>query len=249
MLTDSHCHISKKYYENIDKLIEEAKQKGVHRFILGGSEQNSNVEIINLISMYEEIYGTLGIHPNEVLDANEEWFEYIKKNYKNKKIIAIGEIGLDYHYGKENIELQKEWFNRQLKFAEENNLPVVIHSREATQDTLDILKKYKVKGVMHSFSGSYEIAKEYIKLGFKLGINGTVTFKNSKLKENITKISIDDIILETDCPYLTPEPYRGQKNHPKYILDIAKYIADLYEISIEELSRKTEENIAQIFDI
>lgn len=249
MFTDSHCHISKEYYENINIVIKEARENKINRLILGGCDHESNIEIIELVDKYDCLYGTLGIHPNVVQNATDKWFDLLESNITNNKIIAIGEIGLDYHYGKEYIELQKIQFENQLKIAKENNLPVVIHSRDATKDTIDILKKYNVKGIIHSFSGSYETAKIYIDMGFKLGINGTVTFKNSKLKEVLLKIALDDIVLETDCPYLTPEPYRGKINYPKYTFEIAKFIANLYETTLEEVSEKTEKNIEQIFDI
>ncbi len=249
MFTDSHCHISKEYYENINMVIKEARENNINRLILGGCDHESNIEIIELVDKYDCLYGTLGIHPNVVQNATDKWFDLLETNITNNKIIAIGEIGLDYHYGKEFIELQKIQFENQLKIAKENNLPVVIHSRDATKDTIDILKKYNVKGIIHSFSGSYETAKIYIDMGFKLGINGTVTFKNSKLKEVLLKIALDDIVLETDCPYLTPEPYRGKINYPKYTFEIAKFIANLYETTLEEVSEKTEKNIEQIFDI
>lgn len=165
----------------------------------------------------------------------------------DERIIGIGEIGLDYHYSNENKKQQKELFRKQLEYAEKYQLPVVVHSREATQDTIDLLKDYKVKGIIHSFSGSLEVANIYIKMGFKLGINGVVTFKNSKLKEILPMIK-NHIVLETDSPFLTPHPYRGTKNSPKYIRNIAEFIAQELQISIAELEEITNSNIRSIFD-
>ena len=249
MFTDTHCHLYKEYYENINEIIKEAKENGITRYIVSGCDQSSNEEVMNLIQTGEGIYGNLGIHPENVDDYNQNDLKYIEDNLENEKIIGIGEIGLDYHYTKENKEEQINLFHQQLKLAEKYQMPVVIHSREATQDTIDILKQYKVKGVIHSFSGSLETAQIYIKMGFVLGINGVVTFKNSHLKEVIEKIDPKNIILETDSPYLTPHPYRGQQNSPKCIKEIANFVADLYGISTEKLSEITNENIGRIFDI
>lgn len=249
MYTDSHCHLLNEYYDNIDKIIEEAIKNGVNRFITSGYDQISNQETVELIKKHVNVYGTIGVHPNNVSKATESWFEYIKSNIDNFKIIAVGEIGLDYHYGKDNKDLQLLWFNKQLEYAEKNNFPVIIHSRDATEDTIKCLKKYRLKGVIHSFGGSLETAKEYINMGFVLGINGTITFKNSKLNEIIKEIDNDYIIIETDSPYLTPEPNRGEINYPKYIINIAKYIAELKNISLVELEKITNSNIKRIFDI
>lgn len=247
--TDSHCHISKEHYDNINELINEAKDNNIFRCITSGYDQNSNEEVIEVVNSYNEIYGTIGIHPSEAPKAKDSWFDYIVNNIINKKIIAIGEIGLDYHYDGYDKEKQLYWFNKQLKLASENNIPVVIHSRDATEDTINTLKKYKLRGVIHSFTGSYETANIYIKMGFLLGINGTITFSNSKLKDTIKKLGIENIILETDCPYLTPAPNRGKTNYPKYIKNIADFISNYNDISLEKLSNITEKNIERVFDI
>ena len=249
MFTDTHCHIYKEYYENIDEVLKNAKKSNVNRMINNGCDKKSNEEVLELTQKYENIYGAIGIHPENVEEYTKEDLKHIEENIKNKKIIAIGEIGLDYHYTKENKKSQKELLESQLKIAEHYHLPVIIHSREATEDTINTLKKYKVTGVIHSFSGSLETAKIYIKMGYLLGINGVITFKNSKLKEVIKEISLDNIILETDSPYLTPEPFRGKRNEPARIHEIAKFICELKDISLDELSRITNDNIKRIFDI
>ncbi len=247
--TDSHCHLSEKYYDDIDVIIDNAKERNVLRYITSGYDNDSNKEVSVIVNRYKNLFGTLGIHPHSALDYDFSWIEFINENVNNQKIIAIGEIGLDYYYGKNTKEEQINLFHKMLKLSQAKSKPVVIHSREATEDTIKILKEYSLKGVIHSFSGSYETAQIYIKMGYLLGINGTVTFKNSKLIEVIRKVGIENIILETDCPYLTPEPNRGKKNEPKMVIDIVNYLSKELDISAEEISSQTEKNIKRIFDI
>lgn len=245
MFTDTHCHTIPLEYDNIADIVKEAKDNNVYRLIVSSYNQESALEVLKLISDYDNVYGTIGLHPENI---HEDFDWHFFDNLPNK-IIAIGEIGLDYHYGKDDKEQQIVIFEKQMTIAEKLGLPVVIHSRDATLDTLNIVKKYHVKGVIHSFSGSYETALEYIKLGYRLGINGVITFKNANIKEVFKKIDKNYILLETDSPYLTPVPYRGKKNSPAHIVDIAKFVADLYNISLDELSRITESNIKATFDI
>src|SRR5574344_807781 len=245
MFTDTHCHLLKESYDSISDIINNAVNSDVNRFIVSGYNYASSLEVLTLINSYANIYGTIGLHPE---NCGEEFNWQIFDNLPHK-IIAIGEIGLDYHYGKENKEQQILVFKKQLAIAEELHLPVVIHSRDATEDTINILKQYKVKGVIHSFSGSLDTANIYIKMGFKLGINGVITFKNAKLKEVFKNINVNCILLETDCPYLTPEPFRGQKNEPARIKNIAEFVANLYGINLLDLAKITNDNIKQVFDI
>jgi len=171
---DTHCHLFQEYYDDIERILEEAKCSHVTGFIVSGCDTKSNYEVINLCNKYENVYGAIGIHPENVESYSNDDLKYIEENLNNQKIIAIGEIGLDYHYTKDNKEKQIELFERQLKIAETYNIPVIVHSREATEDTINCIKKYKVKGVIHSFSGSIETAKIYIKMGFILGIIGAL---------------------------------------------------------------------------
>lgn len=249
MFTDTHCHIFTEYYTNINEIINNAKNFSVNRIINNGCDTKSNSEVISLIEKYPNMYGAIGIHPEFVEQYTKGDLKYLEDNLNNPKIVAIGEIGLDYHYSKENKEQQLSLFEYQLKLAEKYHKPVIIHSRDATVDTINTLKKFKVTGVIHSFSGSLETANIYIKMGFLLGLNGVITFKNSKLKEVIEKVDLKNITLETDSPYLTPEPYRGTTNEPARIINIAKFISDLKNISLEELAILTNENIARTFDI
>ncbi len=249
MFTDSHCHLYQEYYDDLDTVIKESTLNKVNCYINDGCDQKSNAEVLKLVNIYDNMYGTLGIHPENVEDYTEEDLKFIEDNLNNPKIVAIGEIGLDYHYSKENKDEQIKLLELQLQMAEKYNMPVVIHSREATLDTLTILKKYSVKGVIHSFSGSLETAKEYLKIGYLLGVNGVITFKNANIKDVIKEIPLDKIILETDAPYLTPEPFRGHKNSPAHILDIAKFVAELKNVSLEDLANITNQNIANLFKI
>ena len=245
MFTDTHCHIFEEYYDNIDEVISNANNSNINRMIVAADNYKSSLEVFKLVNKYNNIYGCVGLHPENV----DEEFDYDIFNNLDKKIIAIGEIGLDYYYTKDNKEKQIEIFEKQLSIAEKLNLPVVVHSREATQDTIDTLKKYRVKGVIHSFSGSLETAKIYIKMGFKLGINGVITFKNCNLKDVYKELSPENIVLETDSPYLAPVPYRGHRNEPAYVIEVATFVANLFYISLEKLAEITNENIKEIFDI
>ena len=248
MFTDSHCHLYSEYYDDIAKVINEASLNKVTRFINNGCDAKSNKEVIELIEKYTNMYGAIGIHPESVETYKLEDIKFTEDNIANKKIIAIGEIGLDYYYTKENKDKQIKLLETQLKLAEKYNIPVIIHSRNATLDTLTTLKKYHVKGIIHSFSGSLETAKEYIKLGYLIGINGVITFKNANIKDVIKELPLSSLVLETDSPYLTPEPYRGKQNSPAHILDIAKFVADLKDISLEELANITNQNLDNMFN-
>ena len=249
MFTDTHCHVYSEYYDDIDQLSKEILDNKVNRIINNGCDDKSNKEVLELIKKYDFMYGAIGIHPESADTYKKVELDFIEQHLNDPKVVAIGEIGLDYHYGKENRDKQIELFEYQLNLAQKYNKPVIIHSRDATLDTIDILKKYKVRGVMHSFSGSYETACIYLKMGFLLGINGVITFKNCNLKDVVSKLSLNDIVLETDSPYLTPVPYRGMQNNPSHILDVAKYIADIKNVSLEELSEETNGNISRCFDI
>ena len=249
MFTDTHCHIYREYYDDIDSLKDKFFSNNVNRVINNGCNDSSNIEVLEHINKYDYMYGALGIHPEYIDTYSLDDIEFIKQHIVDKKVIAIGEIGLDYHYTNENKAKQIELFELQLKLAEEFNKPVIIHSRDATEDTINILKKYKVKGVIHSFSGSYETAREYIKMGFLLGINGVITFKNCNLKDVLKRLELKDIVLETDSPYLTPVPYRGEKNDSSHIKDIALFISDFLGVDIETLAMETNGNIKRCFDI
>ena len=249
MFIDTHCHLEKEYYDDVSLIINNSFNNNVKRLIVSGCEKEKIDEVVELISKYDNIYATIGYHPDQASIIIDSDIDKLKEILKNEKIVGVGEIGLDYHYGKENRDKQIELFKKQLKIAEEFKMPVVIHSRDAVKDTIDILKEYKVSGVIHCFSGSLEVANIYINMGYKLGIGGVVTFKNSKLKEVLKNISINDIVLETDSPYLAPVPYRGKQNSPEYIPIIAEFIANIYDISIEEVGNITSDTVSSIYKI
>ncbi len=248
MFVDTHCHIFKSDYDNIDEVLNNANNNNVKYYINNGSDREYNKEVLELVKEYDNMYGALGIHPETVDDYSLDDIEFIKNNLSNEKIVAIGEIGLDYHYTKENKDEQIKLLEMQLSLAEEYNLPVIIHSRDATEDTINTLKKFNCRGTIHSFSGSLETAKIYIKMGYLLGVNGVITFKNCNIKDVIKEVGLDNIVLETDSPYLTPVPYRGMQNNPSHILDIAKFVSELYNVSLEELSYRTNENIKRMYE-
>lgn len=246
MLIDTHCHLSSDDYDSLDEVIR--SMDGI--MIASGCDDKTNKEVLELVEKYENVYGTLGIHPSEIDSITSDSFKIIEQNLLNPKIVGIGEIGLDYYWTKENIEKQKEVLQIQLELANKYNKPVVIHSREAIQDTYDILKNYNLKGTIHCFSSSLEMALEFIKLGYKIGVGGTLTFKNSKkLQEIVEKIDIKNILIETDSPYLSPEPFRGKKNNPSNVYYVAKKISELKNIDIKDVINITMANAIEIFDL
>ena len=248
MYIDTHCHLSMEDYLDIDKVIEENKNANVDKIVVSGCSRESIEEVMDLKDRYDMVYVTIGYHPEYADTVTESDLDYLKSLLGEKKVVGIGEIGLDYHYTKDNKDKQIWLFEEQLKIAEEFNLPVVIHSRDATMDTINILKKYKVKGIIHCFSGSLETAKIYISMGFLLGIGGVVTFKNSKLKDVVKEVPSESIVLETDSPYLAPVPFRGKINSSKYLEYIANFIAEIKNISVEELAEITSRNASSLFD-
>ena len=249
MFTDSHCHIFNEYYTDIDEILKKAEESKVDKFIVAATDIKSSVEVLNLAKEYKNIYICLGIHPDSIDNSLNEFEKILVENVDNEKLVAIGEIGLDYYYGKDTHDMQIKYFEYQLSLAEKYDLPVVVHSRDATKDTIDCLRKYRVTGVIHCFTGSLDTAKIYMKMGFYIGVNGVMTFKKAKIDEVIKEIPLEKLVLETDSPYLTPEPYRKYKNQPAYIYTIAQYLANLKGVSLEEISRITEKNIKDIFDI
>lgn len=246
MFIDTHCHIKK---DEANLYVSNAVDANVQILINASEDLASSLENVSISEEFSNVYACVGVHPNNVKDYREESLKDFELLIKKKQVKAIGEIGLDYYYTKEDRELQIKVFRAFLKMAEENNLPVVIHSREATLDTINILKEYKVTGVIHCFSGSLETAKEYIKMGFSLGVGGVLTFKNSRLFEVIKDIPLEYIVLETDSPFLTPEPYRKYKNESKYIPVIAESLANFKGVFVKEVMEVTTKNARHIFDI
>ena len=249
MFIDTHAHVFKSYYDDIDSIIEKCKKCNIGRIIVSGCDMKSNMEVLELIKKYDIVYGTIGFHPTELKDFKDEFYSFLEEHVSDNKIVGIGEIGLDYHYEDTDKLKQQNVFRKQLEIAEKYNKPVVIHSRDSIQDTYNILKDYKLKGSIHCFSGSKEMAIEFIKIGFKIGVGGIITYKNAKtIKEVVKGIEMSYILLETDSPYLSPEPYRGMTNDPSNVLVIASAIAQIKNLSIQDVMRITTSNSEGIFD-
>lgn len=248
MYVDSHAHVNFEIYENVEDILKEACKCNVQNIVNCAEDLKTSYDVIDLHNKYVNLYPAVGIHPQNVDSCTIDDIIELEKILCTEKVIALGEIGLDFYYSRENREKQILFFESQLKLAEKYNFPVIIHSRNATDDVLKILKKYSIKGVIHCFSGSIETAREFIKLGYFLGVGGILTFKNSKLGEVMKNIPIEYILLETDSPFLTPEPYRKYKNEPKYIPVIAEKLALLKEIKVKDVMEITTENANRIFD-
>lgn len=248
MMIDTHCHLDREDYPDLEQVIKKMEN---NKMIVSGASIASNKEVIELCNKYHNIYGTIGIHPEEISADIDKDLSFIEKNINNPKIVGIGEIGLDYHYNDVPKELQKKYFIKQLEIAVKYNKSVVIHTRDAIQETYEILKNYpNLKIDIHCYSGSLEMANEFIKLGCKLGIGGVLTFKNSdKLKNIVKSLPLKNFVLETDSPYLTPEPFRGNRNEPYNIYYVAQKIAELKDISLEEVLNVTTLNAIEQFDL
>ena len=250
MFVDTHCHISYEDYDNIDELIMNIKNSKVEKIIVNGTDMKSNLFVLELVRKYDIVYGALGFHPTELDDFSYDYLDWLDKNIDNDKIVALGEIGLDYHYENTNKERQIDVLRRQLDIAAKHNKPIIFHCRDAIGDTYDILKKYNLKGTMHAYSGSLDMALKFIKLGYCLGVGGVVTFKNAKnIVEVIKNVDLKYIVLETDAPYLTPEPYRGKKNNSSYIPLIAEKVASLKGISSLDVASITSNVASELFDL
>lgn len=250
ILIDTHAHID--MLEDMEGALNNAFKNGIKKIIVPCAYPKDIDKIYNIAEKYENVFGMLGVHPSEVKDWNDGIIDKIKEYSKSRKIVAIGEIGLDYYWDKSFNDLQKEIFIKQIELANELNLPIDIHDREAHKDTFDIIKEYNKnsKVVMHCFSGSLEFAKECIKEGWYLALGGVVTFKNAvKMKEVATAIPLERLLLETDCPYLTPVPHRGEENQPAYVKFVAEEIAKLREISFDEVANQTTKNAKEVFGI
>lgn len=248
-MIDTHCHIFSEYYDNIPELLKTVKEAGVDKIIVNGCDMKSNLEVLELVKKYDMVYGAIGFHPTEEIDNLDEAMDFLNQHVNEDKIVAIGEIGLDYHYDDYDKNFQKELFKRQLDIASANNKPVIIHTRDAIKDTYDILSMYHLKGSIHAYSGSLDMAKLFIKLGYYIGIGGVLTFKNAKnIVDVIKNIDLEYILLETDSPYLSPEPFRGKLNSPSNISIIANKICEYKEIDFSFVSKVTTDNANRLFD-
>lgn len=251
---ETHAHYDdKQFTEDQDLLLKSLPENEIEYVINVGANLESTKSSIELADKYAFIYAAAGVHPSDVAELNADTFEWLKKQTENKKVVAIGEIGLDYYWDKdEQVQsLQRFWFSKQMELAKEKNLPVIIHSRDAAKDTQQMVKDYQkdnIHGVIHCYSYSLEMAYEFIKMGYYLGIGGVVTFKNAKkLKEIVAKIPLEHLLLETDCPYMAPEPNRGKRNSSLYLPYIIDTIATIKNISKDEVIDVTRENAKKLF--
>ena len=253
MIFDSHAHYDlEQFDEDRDELLSSMGEHQVGAIVNVGSDWDSVAETVALAEKYPHVYAAVGIHPDEVGILDEERFAFLREQCQRDKVVAVGEIGLDYYWDHESHDVQKKWFIRQLELARELDLPVSIHSREAAADTMEIMKTHGrgLRGVIHCFSYSLEQAREYIKMGYHIGVGGVVTFKNGrKLKEIVTEIPLERILLETDSPYLAPEPFRGKRNDSSYLTYVAEEIANLKGITCAEVIAQTEKNARELFGL
>lgn len=254
MIFETHAHYDDdRFEEDRDALLCGMKEAGIYPIINVGASIDSTRTTLKLAEKYDFVYAAAGVHPSEISDLNEETFEWLKEQTNLSKVVAIGEIGLDYYWDKELMVQaeQRYWFGRQLELAREKNLPVIIHSRDAAADTMQVMKEHhaeEIPGVIHCYSYSKEMALEYIKMGYYIGIGGVVTFKNArKLVETVEAIPLERILLETDCPYMAPEPFRGKRNSSLYLPYVVEKIAALKGVSEEAVERITEENAHKLF--
>lgn len=250
MLIDAHCHVLSTEYDDVLKVLDEAINNGVDKIIINGYDVKSSREAVSLADKYDFVYAAVGIGPGNVSDATDADLLEIERLATFKKVVAVGEIGLDYYWTKENKDKQVKTFRKMLEIAKSKRLPVIVHNRNATEDTINLLKEYNVTGIMHCFSGGLKTAQTLIKLGFLIGVGGVVTFRNArKLKEVVEGISLSSISLETDSPYLSPEPFRGKQNTPSNLTYVANKIAEIKGVSYEEVVDITSLAVTSKFDL
>ena len=255
MLFDSHAHLNdERFDEDREELISSLQEKGVDLVVNPGACTKTSIESVELANKYDFIYAAVGVHPHDVGELDETAIDTLRKlATENKKVVAIGEIGLDYYYDNSPREVQKEWFIKQIELANELKLPIIIHDRDAHGDTFEIIKKYKspeIGCVLHCYSGNVELAREYVKMGCYISLSGTVTFKNNKkTKEVAREIPLDRLFIETDSPYMAPTPHRGKRNDPSLVQFVADTIAVEKGVSYETVCEATKENAKRFFGI
>ncbi|WP_018131794.1 TatD family hydrolase [Effusibacillus pohliae] len=255
MLFDSHCHLNSDQFDEHDvlEMIHTARDQDVVQILVPGYDLASSQRAVELADSWQGLYAAVGIHPNDAAQATEEAYEQLREWAKLPQVVAIGEIGLDYHWETTPKEVQFEVFRRQIRLAKEVNLPIIIHDREAHGDIVQILREegaQEVGGIMHCFSGSWEMAKECMNMNFLISFGGPVTFKNAKRPQEVaSKVPLDYLLVETDAPYLTPEPYRGKRNQPLYVRHVAGKIAELRGMEFAEICKITSDNAERIFRV
>jgi len=254
MIFETHAHYDDdRFNEDRDELLRRLPEEGVGVVINSGASVESTRDTIRLAKEYPHVYAAVGVHPSEIEELDEDFIQWMKERASEEKTVAIGEIGLDYYWDKEPEvqERQRYWFGRQIELAREMKLPIIVHSRDAAADTMQVMKEHhaeEIPGVIHCYSYSKEMANEFIKMGYYIGVGGVVTFKNAKkLKETVEAIPLEKILVETDCPYMAPEPHRGKRNSSLYLPYVVEEIARIKGVSTEEVERVTEENARKLF--
>uniref|UniRef100_UPI003FEF0599 TatD family hydrolase n=1 Tax=Roseburia sp. TaxID=2049040 RepID=UPI003FEF0599 len=254
MIFETHAHYDdERFAEDRDTLLASLPERGIGRIINVGSTLVSTKETLAIAQNYPYVYAAVGVHPSEIGDLNEETFAWLKEQTRQEKTVAVGEIGLDYYWDKEPEvqKAQRYWFKRQMELAREETLPVIIHSRDAAEDTMRLMQEIhaeEIPGVIHCYSYSKEMALEFVKMGYRIGVGGVVTFKNArKLKETVEAVPMEAILLETDCPYMAPEPHRGTRNDSSNIPYVVNTIAQIKGISTDEVEQITWENAMRLF--
>lgn len=254
MLFDTHSHLNaEQFAEDLQEVIARMKEAGVSYTVVVGFDEITIKKAMELAETYDFIYAAVGWHPVDAIDMTEDHLKWLEELAAHPKVVALGEMGLDYYWDKSSKEVQQEVFRKQIQLAKKVNLPIIIHNRDATQDIVTILEEEnaaEVGGIMHCFSGSVEVAKKCIEMNFLISLGGPVTFKNAKKpKEVAMEIPMEKLLIETDCPYLTPHPFRGKRNEPSYVKLVAEEIANLKGLSYEEVAAKTTENAKKLFCI
>ncbi|MBO6128403.1 MAG: TatD family hydrolase [Pseudobutyrivibrio sp.] len=255
MIFETHAHYDDEKFDpdRVELLSHLLRENNIGKIVNVGATFKGCKESIALAEKYDDVYAAIGIHPEEIDEINDEVIEWLRQNSSNPKVVAIGEIGLDYYWVKEEEQRAKQrlWFNKQMDLAKELEMPVIIHSRDAAEDTLNTIKLYNnshVKGIVHCYSYSKEIAMEYVKMGWYIGVGGVVTFKNAKkLVETVEAIPLESIVLETDCPYMAPVPHRGERNSSIFLSHVAEKIAEIKSISVAEVENVTYQNALNIY--
>lgn len=255
MIFETHAHYDDEKFDpdRVELLSHLLRENNIGKIVNVGATFKGCKESIALAEKYDDVYAAIGIHPEEIDEINDEVIEWLRQNSSNPKVVAIGEIGLDYYWVKEEEQRAKQrlWFNKQMDLAKELEMPVIIHSRDAAEDTLNTIKLYNnshVKGIVHCYSYSKEIAMEYVKMGWYIGVGGVVTFKNAKkLVETVEAIPLESIVLETDCPYMAPVPHRGERNSSIFLSHVAEKIAEIKNISVAEVENVTYQNALNIY--
>ncbi|MCA0989578.1 TatD family hydrolase [Guptibacillus algicola] len=254
MLFDTHTHLNvEQFSEDKVEVIDRAREAGVSKMIVVGFDHETITNAMKLVEEYDFLYAAVGWHPVDAIDMTDEDLAWIEELAKHPKVVALGEMGLDYHWDKSPHDIQKEVFRKQIQLAKKVDLPIIIHNREATRDVIDLLKEEgasEVGGIMHCFAGTVEEANECLDMNFYISLGGPVTFKNAKLPKEVAKVvPIDRLLVETDCPFLAPHPFRGKRNEPSYVKLVAEQVANLKEMEYDELANATFDNAMRLFGI